>query len=288
MELFEPEVRDTVLRALREDIGQGDLTTMSLVPADAQTRGIIHAKEAGVIAGMPVARIVFETVDPGLSFEAKVKDGERVERGTVLAEVQGSARSILIGERLALNFLQRLSGIATKTARCVELVTYYQARIVDTRKTTPGLRMLEKYAVRMGGGKNHRFGLFDGVLIKDNHIRVAGGIHQAVSQARQAVPHTVKIEVEVEDLAGVAEALEANADIIMLDNMVPELMKEAVRMIGGRALVEASGGVSEETLVEIAKTGVHLISMGALTHSVKALDISLDVEAIKRGRDDVS
>ncbi|MBC9784240.1 carboxylating nicotinate-nucleotide diphosphorylase [Heliobacterium chlorum] len=288
MELFDPEIRELVTRALREDIGNGDLTTMNLVPADAYTRGIIHAKEAGVIAGLPVAQRVFETVDPSLRFEAMVQEGDKVEKGTVIAEVFGSARSVLIGERVALNFLQRLSGIATKTARCVEQVAYYQARIVDTRKTTPGLRSVEKYAVRIGGGKNHRFGLYDGVLIKDNHIKMAGGIAQAVSQARQAVPHTVKIEVEVEDLAGVAEALEAKADIIMLDNMAPDVMKEAVRMIGGNALIEASGGVSEESLVEIAKTGVHLISMGSLTHSIKSLDISLDVEEIKRGSADAT
>lgn len=286
MELFWPDIRDIVTRALQEDIGHGDLTTVSLVPTDAYTKGIIHVKEAGIIAGLPVAKLVFELIDPTLNFEAKVNDGNRVEKGDIIAEVFGSARAILIGERLALNFLQRLSGIATKTARCVELITYYQARIVDTRKTTPGLRVLEKYAVRVGGGKNHRFGLFDGVLIKDNHIRLAGGIQQAVIQARQAVPHTVKIEIEVEDLQGVAEALEAKADIIMLDNMSPEQMKEAVRIIAGNALVEASGGVSEETLVEVAKSGVNLISMGALTHSVQALDISLDVEEIKKGCDD--
>lgn len=279
--MFWPEVKELVIRALHEDLGQGDLTTMSLVPADAQTRGIIHVKEDGVIAGLRIAGLVFELLDPALCFTARVQDGDQVKKGDVLAEVNGLARPLLIGERVALNFLQRLSGIATKTSRCVELVTYYQARIVDTRKTTPGLRALEKYAVRMGGGKNHRFGLYDGVLIKDNHIRLAGGIKQAVIQARQAISHTVKIEVEVENLAGVAEALEAKADVIMLDNMSAETMKEAVHLVGGQVLLEASGGVCEESLVEVAKTGVDLISIGALTHSVRSLDISLDVESIK-------
>jgi nicotinate-nucleotide pyrophosphorylase (carboxylating) len=205
-----------------------------------------------------------------------------VERGQVLAEISGSARAILTGERLALNFLQRLSGIATGTARLVKLVAGEKARIVDTRKTGPGLRMIEKYAVRAGGSSNHRFGLYDAVLIKDNHIKMAGGISEAVAAARLGSPHTARVEVEVEDLDGVREALAAGADIIMLDNMRPETMREAVELIAGRALVEASGGINEDTVRAVAAAGVDLISVGALTHSVKSLDISLDIKEIKR------
>ncbi|KAB2953086.1 carboxylating nicotinate-nucleotide diphosphorylase [Heliorestis acidaminivorans] len=285
MGLFGSEVRELVSRALREDIGYGDLTTSSLLPPHVKTKAFIHVKEEGVIAGLEVAREVFATLDPSVVFEAKIEEGEKVNSGDIIAEITGPARSILMAERVALNFLQHLSGIATKTARCVEKITYYQARIVDTRKTTPGLRVLEKHAVRVGGGKNHRFGLFDGAMLKDNHIRLAGGIQQAVSQARQTIPHTVKIEVEVEDLSAVTEALEAKADIIMLDNMPLDMMKEAVRLINGKAIIEASGSITEDNIVEVAKTGVHYISMGALTHTVKALDISLDVERVKKGSD---
>lgn len=281
MELNSLLLNKIIYRCLMEDIGTGDITTDSLVAADAITTGIIHAKESGVIAGIVVAEKVFKYIEPEIIFDAKVKDGDKVEPRTVLAEVKGNARAILTGERLALNFLQRLSGIATKTAALVELVSMYPTRIVDTRKTTPGLRALEKYAVKVGGGYNHRFGLYDAILIKDNHIKVAGGISQAVNLARRSNPHTVKIEVEVQDLEGVEEALAVNADIIMLDNMEPSIMREAVEMIKGRALVEASGGVSEETVVAVAKSGVDLISVGALTHSVKALDISLDIDEIK-------
>lgn len=270
-----------ISNALEEDLGTGDLTTGSLVPEKAVTKGIIHAKEAGVIAGLEVAQRVFAFLDASLSFNAKVKDGDRVTKGTVLAEIEGKARQILIGERLALNLLQRLSGIATKTANFVSLVGSEKARIADTRKTTPGLRMLEKYAVRVGGGSNHRFGLYDAVLIKDNHIKVAGGITAAVELARQNIPHTTKVEVEVENLAGVQEALAVRADIIMLDNMDLAEMREAVAVINGQALVEASGNMTEERIPLVAKTGVDIISVGALTHSVKALDISLDLEAIK-------
>jgi nicotinate-nucleotide pyrophosphorylase (carboxylating) len=197
----------------------------------------------------------------------------------VLMEVSGSARSILIAERVALNFLQRLSGIATRTAKFVELVRYYNAKIVDTRKTTPGLRALEKYAVVVGGGRNHRFGLFDAVLIKDNHIEIAGGVKKAIMAARHQIPHTMRVEVEVETLEQIDEALEVKADIIMLDNMTPDVMREAVEKIAGKALIEASGGVTEETVVDIAKTGVDYISIGALTHSIRSLDISLDITA---------
>lgn len=275
-------VDDIIERALKEDIGTGDVTTLSTVPAASSTKGYIYAKEDGVVAGLLIAKRVFQILSSDIEFIAQKKDGDRVTKGDVLAMVAGPARPILTGERVTLNILQRMSGIATKTAKIAELLTYHNTVVVDTRKTVPGLRMLEKYAVRVGGGKNHRFGLYDGVLIKDNHIKVAGGIKKAVAMARANAPHTMKIEVEVEDLAGVAEALEARADIIMLDNMDAAEIKEAIKVIDGQALVEVSGGIDEHNVVEYAKTGVDLVSIGALTHSVKALDISLDVGEIKQ------
>ncbi len=267
---------------LYEDIGSGDITTNSIVPPDAGSQGYIIAREDGVVAGLPLTEMVFQMLDPEIAFRALAQDGQKIECSMVLAEISGNARAILTGERLALNLLQHLSGIATRTARLVELVGGNKPRIVDTRKTTPGLRMVEKYAVRVGGGYNHRFGLFDAVLIKDNHIKIAGGIRAAVEAARRGSPHTARIEVEVEDFAGVAEALSAGADIIMLDNMTPDRMREAVALIAGRALVEASGGVSEANIRAVAEAGVDLISVGALTHSVRSLDISLDIKEIKR------
>jgi len=276
-------MNELIKKSLNEDIGTGDITTQSIVPVNARTKGIIHTKQAGVIAGMNVAEAVFRCLSPDISFVSKVQDGDNVACGTVLAEVEGDAKVILMGERVALNFLQRMSGIATQTALLVDKVKEYPVRVVDTRKTTPGLRMIEKYAVLVGGGHNHRFGLYDGVMIKDNHIKVAGGIKQAVVATRNQVSHMVRIEVEVEDLFGVVEALEAKADVIMLDNMNNSTMKKAVEMIGDLALVEASGGVKEETIVSIAQTGVDIISVGALTHSVQALDISLDIGQIKVG-----
>ena len=214
-------------------------------------------------------------MDSSIVFRAQVKDGDRVEKGQYFATVEGPSRSVLTGERVALNFMQRLSGTATATAKAVAEVKGTGARIVDTRKSTPGLRVLEKYAVRVGGGHNHRFNLSDGVLIKDNHISAAGGIAQAVKAARGAVPHVMKIEVETETLEQVQQALDAGADIIMLDNMTNELMSQAVKLINGRAITEASGNMGEKNLAEVAATGVDVISIGALTHSVKALDISL-------------
>ncbi|WP_289139902.1 carboxylating nicotinate-nucleotide diphosphorylase [uncultured Brevibacillus sp.] len=267
---------------LHEDVGFGDVTTMSTIPESEQGVGILYAKEAGIVAGLPIAQQVFEMVDPELVFSTKVKEGTRVGIGDQIAEVSGSVRSILSGERLALNLMQRLSAIATKTSEYTAAVAGTKARVVDTRKTTPGLRFLEKYAVRVGGGYNHRFALYDAVMIKDNHIKGAGGIAQAVAAARAAIPHTMTIEVEAESLEQVREALEAGADIIMLDNMSNEQMAEAVQLIDGRALVEASGGVNLETIGAIAKTGVDIISVGALTHSVKAFDISLDLNTRKR------
>lgn len=274
-------VEQIVTNALMEDIGTGDLTTEATVPAGATTEAIIHTKQEGVIAGLDVARAVFRTLDPKIVFIAKVADGDFVPGGTVIATIAGNARAILMGERVALNLLQRMGGIATMTRRAVEAVKFFPTRIVDTRKTAPGLRLLDKYAVRMGGGQNHRAGLYDAVLIKDNHIKVAGGIGAAVAAARKAIPFTARVEVETENLQQVEEALAAGADIIMLDNMDYDTMRRAVELIGGRADVEASGKVTVEMVAEIAKTGVDFISMGALTHSVKAMDISLDIAEIK-------
>ncbi|WP_027717458.1 carboxylating nicotinate-nucleotide diphosphorylase [Desulfovirgula thermocuniculi] len=274
-------LEELIDRVLKEDIGTGDITTNSIVPPGHTTIGFIRAKEPGVVAGLPVAQAVFRRLSPGISFQQRVREGERVQAGQLLARVEGDARAILSGERVALNFLQRMSGIATYTARLVDLIRGYKAKIVDTRKTTPGLRLLEKYAVRVGGGQNHRFGLFDAVLIKDNHIKIAGSITRAVELARASIPHTMKVEVEVEDLAGVEEALAAGADVIMLDNMDVQTIARAVEMAAGRALLEASGGITEQNIVEVAKTGVDFISLGALTHSARALDISLDVGELK-------
>lgn len=267
--------------ALNEDIGTGDVTTNSIIPAEATTTGFIHTKEDGILAGLPFAKRVFEILCPQIDFISNKMDGDKITAGDILATVSGPAREILTGERVALNILQRMSGIATRTAKLADIVTFYNSAVVDTRKTTPGLRIIEKYAVRIGGGKNHRFGLYDGILIKDNHIKVAGGIRKAISLARANAPHTLKVEVEVEDIAGVNEALEARADIIMLDNMDFDTIKEAVNLIDGRALVEVSGGITEENILSYAKLGVNIISVGALTHSVKSLDISLDVKEIK-------
>ncbi|UFJ40571.1 carboxylating nicotinate-nucleotide diphosphorylase [Brevibacillus humidisoli] len=267
---------------LQEDIGFGDITTNSTIPEQEQGTGIIYAKESGVIAGLAVAEQVFHLIDSSLVFRRLAEEGDWVEKGASLAEVEGSVRSILSGERLALNLLQHLSGIATRTHQYVQAIAGTKVRLVDTRKTTPGMRMLEKYAVRVGGGHNHRYGLYDAVLIKDNHIKGAGGIGNAVLAARAAIPHTMKIEVETETLTQVQEALDAGADIIMLDNMPTDVMQEAVQLINGRAAVEASGGVTLETIESVAKTGVDVISVGALTHSVRALDISLDLNQRKR------
>lgn len=277
-------INKLIEQCLYEDIGSGDITTNSIVPAGADAKGIIHMKQSGIIAGLAVAEAVFHYLSAEISFISKVKDGDKVEKGTIVAVVEGDARAILTGERVALNFLQRMSGIATYTSFLAEKVREYPVRVVDTRKTTPGLRMLEKYAVLAGGGYNHRFGLYDAIMLKDNHIKVAGGITQAIGLAREKVSHMMKIEVEVEDLAGVAEALQGKADVIMLDNMDVATMEQAVALIGSSALVEASGGINEETIVNIARTGVDIISVGALTHSAQSLDISLDIGHIKVGR----
>lgn len=261
--------------AFAEDIGIGDITTEATVPSSQQGVGTIVAKSGGVVAGLPVAARVFDKLDTTLAFRALVSDGDEVAADTPIAEVQGSAKTILIGERTALNFLQRLSGIATLTAQFVNAVAGYDVKIVDTRKTAAGWRAAQKYAVRVGGGYNHRFGLFDGVLIKDNHIVAAGGIANAVRKAREVAPHTGKIEVEVETAEQVDEALEAGADILLLDNMSLELMRCVVERIGGSAVTEASGGITLARVREVAAAGVELISVGALTHSAMPMDISL-------------
>ncbi|WP_286884371.1 carboxylating nicotinate-nucleotide diphosphorylase [Aneurinibacillus sp. UBA3580] len=269
---------------LQEDIGFGDVTGLSTVPEELEGTGILYAKQDGVIAGLDVAKRVFSFVDSGLVFSPKVEEGAFVEKGTVIAQVDGRVQSVLAGERLALNLLQRLSGIATMTRKYVEKARAVseKVRIVDTRKTTPGLRMLEKYAVTVGGGHNHRLGLFDAVMIKDNHIKAAGGISEAVSRARAAIPHTMRIEVEVETLEQLEQAIACAPDIIMLDNMEPETMEEAVKRVNGRIILEASGGINLDTIERIAATGVDVISVGSLTHSVSALDISLDLNQRKR------
>ncbi len=264
-------------QALLEDIGTGDITTESIIPSNLKAKGIIKTSEEGVVAGLDIACLVFKKLDSEICFQSKIKDGKKILPGEVLAEITGSARTILKGERVALNFLQRMSGIATITSKFCQEVKDFPVRIVDTRKTTPGLRILEKYAVRMGGGHNHRFGLYDAILIKDNHLALAGGIKPAVNSVRKQISHTVKIEVEVENLSQLEEALKMHVDIIMLDNMDLDTMKEAVKIVKGKALIEASGGITLEKVREIAQTGVDLISVGALTHSVKSLDISMEI-----------
>ncbi|KAF0220077.1 MAG: nicotinate-nucleotide pyrophosphorylase [Geobacteraceae bacterium] len=264
--------------ALLEDIHTGDITTLAVVAKSQERRALLKAKEEMVLAGIEVAARVFHLLDPCIHFDSHFADGARLKAGDVIAEIVGDAAFLLQGERVALNLLQRMCGVATLTSHYVQAVKGTKARVVDTRKTTPGLRILEKYAVRVGGGINHRTGLYDGVLIKENHIAAAGGIAEAVNRARAYIPHTMKIEVETETLAEVAEALSAAADIIMLDNMDLAAMREAVALIGGRALVEASGGVSLKTVREIAETGVDIISVGALTHSARAMDISMLLE----------
>ena len=275
-------INKIVEQALLEDIGTGDITTESIIPSNLKAKGIIKTSEEGVVAGLNIACLVFQKLDSEIIFQEKIKDGTQVVRGKVLAEITGSAQTILKGERVALNFLQRMSGIATITSKFCQEVKDFPVRIVDTRKTTPGLRILEKYAVRMGGGYNHRFGLYDAVLIKDNHIAVAGGIKSAVNSVRKQISHTVNIEVEVESLSQLQEALEMKVDIIMLDNMDLNTMKKAVKMVKGKVLIEASGGITLEKVREIAQTGVDLISIGSLTHSVKSLDISMEIKNVSR------
>lgn len=270
-------VRKAVADALAEDLGlAGDVTSAATVPPDTPARAVIAARRPGTLSGIAVAQAVFAAVDASVSFAALAEDGTQVEKGTRAAEICGPARSLLAAERTALNFLCHMSGIATATHAYAAAVAGTKAAIIDTRKTTPGLRAFEKYAVACGGGRNHRFGLFDAVLIKDNHVAAAGGVAKAVRAARTQVGHMVKVEVEVDRLDQLDEALEAGADIVMLDNMDLASMREAVRRTGGRAVLEASGGVTLETVRAIAETGVDLISVGALTHSAPILDFGLD------------
>jgi len=269
---------DRVLRAaLEEDVGTGDVTTLLTVPAGRRTRAVLVAKEALCLAGLPSFVRTFELLAPNDPPRWKLLhgDGESVKAGTRILEGEGDARTLLTGERTALNLLQRLSGIATMTARWTASLAGTGAKLVDTRKTAPGLRALEKYAVRAGGGANHRFGLFDGILVKENHIRAAGSIQAAVAGARAGAHHLLKVEVEVTTLAELDEALATGADAVLLDNMDVETMREAVRRVNGRAVTEASGNMSEERLAAVAATGVDLISSGALTHSPRAADLSL-------------
>jgi nicotinate-nucleotide pyrophosphorylase (carboxylating) len=279
--LIEPLVR----AALAEDLGRaGDLTTDTVVPVDARARGVLNTRKPGVVAGLGAAAIAFRLLDPDARIEIMKPDGAEVRANEAIAAVSGRARALLSAERVALNFLCHLSGIATATREIVDAVRGHRTRIACTRKTTPGLRALEKYAVRVGGGVNHRFGLDDGVLLKDNHIVVAGGIRPAIEQAKGALGHMVKVEVEVDRLDQLAEALAAGADAILLDNMTPAEMREAVGIIGGRAIVEASGRVTAETAPAIAATGVDVISCGWITHSAPILDIGLDFEDMPSGR----
>ena len=271
--VIEPLVR----AALLEDLGRaGDLTTDSIIPADQEARVALVSREPGVIAGGECARLAWELVDPRIVVHDMLPDGSRVAPGAVVATITGPARGLLTGERVALNFLGHLSGVATGTATIADAIAHTKAKVVDTRKTIPGLRALQKHAVVAGGGANHRFGLDDAVLIKDNHIAVAGGVRQAVTAARAGVGHLVKIEVEVDSLAQLAELLEVGADAVLLDNMSPELLREAVALVGGRMVTEASGRITPATAVPIAEAGVDLISVGWLTHSAHVLDIGLD------------
>lgn len=268
--------------ALAEDLGRGDATSLATVPEDATARGRFLAKESLVASGLEAARAVFFSLDEGLRFEVFVGEGDAVEAGTVIAAVEGPARSILAAERVALNLLMRLSGVSTLTRRYADAVAGTGARVTDTRKTTPGLRDLEKAAVRAGGGTNHRSGLDDGVLIKDNHVALAGGVAEAVRRAKESSPHLLKVEVEVESMDELEEALAEKADAVLLDNMTPEEVRECVAVARKRApgtVVEVSGGVSLETIRAYAEAGPDLISVGALTHSAPAADVSLEIEA---------
>jgi nicotinate-nucleotide pyrophosphorylase (carboxylating) len=262
--------------ALREDMPEGDITSEGIIPADARSEAIFLAKEDGVLAGLAIARRVFEKIDSAVEFTEKIQDGSAFRRSDILACVEGPTLALLKGERTALNFLQRLSGIATVTRGFVDAVAGTKARILDTRKTTPGLRLLEKYAVKAGGGTNHRLSLSDMVLIKDNHLRYVGSVTEAVRRARAAIRPGVRIEVEAADLSQVRDALAAGADMIMLDNMTLDMMREAVTLADGRVPLEASGNMSLDRVRAVAETGVDFISVGALTHSARAVDISLE------------
>lgn len=281
----EPALDEVLLKplveaALIEDLGRrGDITSQATIPVDKQAQLQIKARQAGVICGMDLARLSFAMVDTQIEFNAQVNDGEMVAAGTVLATVRGNARHLLTAERTALNFMTHLSGIATATRQIVDSVAQYRAQITCTRKTIPGLRILQKYAVRCGGGRNHRLGLDDAILIKDNHIAIAGDIKTAIQQAQDFAGHLIPIEVEVDTLDQLQQALDAGASLVLLDNMTPEVLSQAVAMCNGRAKTEASGGITPATVQAVAKTGIDFIAMGYLTHSTTALDIGLDFSA---------
>jgi len=272
--IVEPIVRAVLL----EDLGRaGDITTEAVVPADATVEAAIAARQPGVLAGLDAALLAFELLDPALRIERRRADGERISRGEAVAQISGRAWGVLAAERTALNLLSRMSGVATATRALADAIAGYKAKIVCTRKTTPGLRVLEKEAVRLGGGANHRFGLDDAMLIKDNHVALAGGVRQALERARRHAGHLVKIELEVDTLDQLAEALEVGVDAVLLDNMIPETLRRAVAMVDGRAVTEASGRITLETVPAIAATGVDLISSGWITHSAPILDLGLDI-----------
>lgn len=288
MQLNEAIIRTAVDAALREDIGHGDITTLTVIPAGCHAVARMVFKEAGIVAGNAVMLAVFRAVDPTLTVDVLQPDGAKVQAGTATAEISGDARAILTGERVALNFMQRMSGIATQTSQYVAAVGELPTRILDTRKTTPGLRALEKYAVTVGGGVNHRFGLYDAIMLKDNHLEIMETlgvpIDEVVRRARAAAGPMVSIEVEVESIEQAALVADSGVDMILLDNMAPDLMREAVAIVGGRARIEASGGITLASIRAVAESGVDYISVGALTHSARALDISLDiyVEGMKK------
>ena len=271
-------IDEAVRAALHEDLGRaGDITSQATIPASASAQAVIATRHAGVIAGLPLARAAFRLMDPALVFASGMEDGVHVKPGDIIARITGPARSLLSAERVALNYMGRLSGIATLTARYVALTAHTRARICCTRKTTPGLRAFEKYAVRCGGGMNHRYGLDDAYLIKDNHIAVCGGVVAALRAAKAAAGHLVKIEIEVDTLDQLREVIAEGADVVLLDNMKPNILREAVVLVAGRLKTEASGGVSLATVKAIAETGVDMISVGALTHSASVLDLGLDI-----------
>ena len=271
-------IEDVIDRTLAEDLGRaGDITTLATIPASARARAVIAARESGVIAGSDLAIAAFRRLDQSIRFDTHVADGVSVSKGDVALAIEGPARAILSAERTALNFMGRLSGIASLTARYVEKIKHTKARIVCTRKTTPGLSAFEKHAVRAGGGFNHRFGLDDAILIKDNHIAVAGGVTKALRAAKAFAGHLVKIEIEVDTLDQLDEVIREGADVVLLDNMTPAHLKDAVARVQGKMLTEASGGVTLETVTAIAESGVDMISVGALTHSAKVLDLGLDI-----------
>jgi nicotinate-nucleotide pyrophosphorylase (carboxylating) len=275
--LVEPAVR----AALVEDMGRGgDVTTNATIPASARARAILASRETGRIAGIDFVTCAFQALDPSITIDVKIPDGADVVPGDVIAVIEGPARPILSAERVALNFLGRLSGVATATNRLVQKVGNTKARVICTRKTTPGLRAFEKYAVRCGGGFNHRFGLDDGILIKDNHIVAAGGVTPAIAAARRHAGHMVHVEIEVDNLVQLEEALAAGANSILLDNMSPDTLKKAVAVTAGRAMLEASGNITQETIAAVAATGVDLISSGSITHSAKCLDLGLDFQPL--------